>query len=139
MTHEDSRTAKLIADAINGSGKTQREIAAEIGLERPNVISMLKSGAMRLPIERIPALARAIGIDPGMLLEVAMQEYMPETWSVVATISRTTGPIHAFPEAQINIRGPAPVIERFKQLCLEDRRTYPEMLEILLMTCGHYP
>ena len=43
----DSPTARLIAEAINTSGKTQREIANEIGFERPNVVSMLKSGEMR--------------------------------------------------------------------------------------------
>ncbi|MGR3271504.1 hypothetical protein [Thalassococcus profundi] len=44
----DSPTARLIAEAIDASGKTQREIANEIGFERPNVVSMLKSGEMRM-------------------------------------------------------------------------------------------
>ncbi|SIT18816.1 hypothetical protein SAMN05421759_1356 [Roseivivax lentus] len=54
MTH--SPTARLIADAIDASGKTQREIAEEIGFPRGNVISMLRSGEMRLPIERAPGV-----------------------------------------------------------------------------------
>ena len=122
----DSPTARLIAEAIDASGKTQADIAREVGFERPNVISMLKAGLMRMPIERIPAFSRATGIDPQLLIRVAMTEYMPETWGVIS------GPVQAFPEAQINIRGPLPAIERFKKLCQSERRTYFEMLEQLM-------
>ncbi|SLN35274.1 helix-turn-helix transcriptional regulator [Roseisalinus antarcticus] len=139
MTDTTSPTARMIADAIEGSGKTQREIATEMGFERANVLSMLKTGEMRMPLERIPAFAAATGINADLLLQTVMQEYMPETWAVVASSKRSPGPTHAFPEAQINIRGPAPVIERFKQLCAEDRRTYPEMLELLLIAAGQMP
>ncbi|SNR78283.1 hypothetical protein [Puniceibacterium sediminis] len=119
----DSPTARLIAEA---SGKTQTEIANEVGFERSNVISMLKTGVMRMPIERIPAFSRATGIDPLMLTRVAMREYMPETWSA---ISRTVEPV---PEAQINIRGPQPAVDRFKRLCGAERRTYFETLERMM-------
>ncbi|SFE92078.1 hypothetical protein SAMN04515678_12321, partial [Roseivivax sediminis] len=53
----DSPTARMIADAIEASGKSQREIASEMGYERPNVVSMMKNGDMRMPLERIPAFA----------------------------------------------------------------------------------
>lgn len=36
------------------------------------------------------------------------------------------------PEAQISIKGPVEIIERFKALCKEDRRVYYDMLEILM-------
>ena len=107
-----SPTARLIADAIDASGKTQREIAEEVGFPRGNVISMLRSGEMRLPIERAPALARALGIDEKLLISTAMTEYMPETWNVIS------GAAPAFPEIQISMKGPAPIIERFTR----DRR-----------------
>ncbi len=122
----DSPTARLIAEAIDASGKTQTEIASEMGFERSNVISMLKTGLMRMPIERIPAFSRATGIDPTLLTRVAMTEYMPETWNVIS------GSTQAFPEAQINIRGPQPTIERFKQICHAERRTYFDMLERMM-------
>ncbi|MDX5412869.1 MAG: hypothetical protein LPK02_07460 [Rhodobacterales bacterium] len=35
-------------------------------------------------------------------------------------------------DAQISIKGPADVIERFKELCKSDRRTYSDMLGILM-------
>ncbi|QFT62695.1 hypothetical protein FIU91_07125 [Roseivivax sp. THAF30] len=83
-----------------------------------NVISMLRSGEMRLPIERAPALAHALGIDEKTLIRTAMTEYMPETWNALA------GAGSAFPEIQINVKGPSPMIEQFKDLCLKERRTY---------------
>ena len=55
-----------------------------------------------------------------------MTEYMPETWSVIS------GAALAFPEIQINVKGPAPIIERFKAICAEERRTYADMLGRLM-------
>lgn len=139
MTDTTSPTARMIADAIEVSGKTQREIATEMGFEHANVLSMLKSGEMRMPLERIPSFAAATGISADVLLQTAMQEYMPETWAVVARATAASSVAQAIPEAQINIRGPAPMIERFKQLCAEDRRTYYEMLELMMVTVGALP
>lgn len=35
-------------------------------------------------------------------------------------------------DGQISIKGPLPTIQRFKTLCKEDRRTYADMLDILM-------
>ena len=129
-----SPTARMIADAIENSGKTQREIATEMGYDRPNVISMLKNGEMRMPIDRIPAFAKATGIDALLLTKTAMLEYMPETWNVLSSVATPPAP-----ETQINIRGPVAVIERFKSLCQSERRTYSEMLELMMIACAGAP
>ena len=121
-----SPTARVITDAVEASGKTLREIAAEMGLERGNVISMLKSGEMRMPIERIPAFAAATGIDALLLMQTTMTEYMPETWAVLAA---SASPVQ---EAQLNIRAPGAVVERFKAICQTERRNYGDMLGLLL-------
>ncbi|MGY9049038.1 hypothetical protein P775_23760 [Puniceibacterium antarcticum] len=122
----DSPTARLIAEAINTSGKTEMQIANEIGFERSSTVSMLKTGLIRIPIERIPAFSRATGIDPVMLTHVAMNEYMPETWNSISTRAEPV------PEAQINIRGPQPVVDRFKRVCQAERRIYLDMLERMI-------
>lgn len=49
--------AEFFARAIDFSGKSQREIALEAGFEHPNVISMMGSGDMKIPLERVPVLA----------------------------------------------------------------------------------
>lgn len=77
---------QLIAVAIATSGKTQTEIAREIGIDQPNLVSMLKSGRSKLPINRVRAFANAVGIDPKPFMSRVLQEYMPETWAELQAI-----------------------------------------------------
>jgi len=75
-------------DALNGI-KSQREIATEAGLPRPNVVSMIKKGDMKLPLERVPAFARAINADPAYLFRLVMEQYWPGGADVVSEIFGT--------------------------------------------------
>ncbi len=78
-----SVTANELAKAIEASELTQREIADRAGFQRANVISMLKSGEMRVPLERIPALARTLGMDERTFLLAAIEEYHPGVHAVL--------------------------------------------------------
>lgn len=78
-----SPTAIFFANAIEKSGLTQREIGRRAGFEKPNIISMMKTGETKVPIDRIPALAEACDVDPHAFLRIAMQEYHPEIWGVL--------------------------------------------------------
>lgn len=82
--------ANFIADCLAESDKTQREIAEECGFEKPNIITMLKNGSTKVPINRIGPLAKAIGADPAHLLRLAMHEYFPDTWEAVENIMQST-------------------------------------------------
>jgi transcriptional regulator with XRE-family HTH domain len=44
--------------------KSQIEIATEAGFVNPNMLSLIKSGATKVPLDRVPALARALEVDP---------------------------------------------------------------------------
>ncbi|WP_248411263.1 helix-turn-helix transcriptional regulator, partial [Aliiroseovarius sp. S2029] len=57
-----SPTANNLSDAIDASGLTQREIADRVGFNHPNVLSMMKQGVTRVPLQRIPALAQTLGM-----------------------------------------------------------------------------
>jgi transcriptional regulator with XRE-family HTH domain len=81
--------AQYITIEVNGSGKTQREIAEEAGFPNPNTISMFKTGATRLPLDRVGPLAKALEIDSAYLLRLVMLEYFPETWREVETALKT--------------------------------------------------
>ena len=59
--------------------KKQREIAAEAGFVNVNMLSMLKSGASKLPLDRVPALARALDTDPRLLFRLALEQSGNET------------------------------------------------------------
>ena len=42
-------------------------------------------------------------------------------------------------DGQISIKAPTDVIEQFRRLCKEDRRTYADMLSILMDQYDHTP
>lgn len=56
--------------------KSQAEIAFEAGFVSPNMISLIKSGSTRLPIERVPGLAKALDVDPRRLLLLALEQWV---------------------------------------------------------------
>jgi transcriptional regulator with XRE-family HTH domain len=87
----DSVIAKYLTKQINAlSGvKNQREIAAEIGYDKPNMISMVKRGEARVPLEKIPALAKSIEADPAFLFRLALQQYWPDRLDAVAAVFGT--------------------------------------------------
>lgn len=86
----DKSVAEFLKEKISLCGKTQKEIAEEIGFEKPNIITMLKQGKTKLPIGRIGPLARAIDADPAHLLRLVMSEYSPETWEAIEDVTQST-------------------------------------------------
>lgn len=78
--------AEMLSMQIDACGKSQVQIAREAGYKRANIITMLKQGHTKIPIQRVPALARAIGLEPSCLLRKVLAEYHPE---ILATIEET--------------------------------------------------
>ncbi|GGB31554.1 helix-turn-helix domain-containing protein [Allosediminivita pacifica] len=79
--YADSRLAKFVDRRIlelSGT-KTQRDIAAEAGFPNPNVLSMIKSGASKLALDRVPALAAALEVDARHLFLLAITQSGHET------------------------------------------------------------
>lgn len=66
--------------------KSQREIAAEAGYTRANIVSMLKSGETAVALARIPALAKALDADPAHLLRLALVDQVPELATAIDVI-----------------------------------------------------
>jgi hypothetical protein len=75
--------ADYLAQQIARCGKTQRDIAAEVGYENSNVITMMKQGLTKIPLTKVGAFARALEVDPAYLLRLVCMEYMPETWAAI--------------------------------------------------------
>jgi hypothetical protein len=78
-----SPTAEFLTRAIEDSGATHTEIADRAGFGAPNVISMMRLGRMKVPLDRIPDIADACGADDRHFLRIAMAEYHPEVWNVL--------------------------------------------------------
>ena len=88
MPFADSAIAKYIdkkIDELKGV-KTQREIAAEIGYDKPNLISMFKRGEARVPLDKIPLLAKALGVDPAHMFRLALEQYWPHLSEIIAEL-----------------------------------------------------
>ena len=71
-----SEVARLISDRVDALAhrKTQNEIAAEAGFANANFISILKSGKSKLPLDRVPSLAKALEVDPAYLMRIALEQ-----------------------------------------------------------------
>lgn len=71
---------------IDASNKSQVQIAEEMGFSKPNVLSMIKTGRTSVPLGRIPALARAINVEPKILLAMCLREYKPSLFEVLKEV-----------------------------------------------------
>lgn len=72
--------AHFIAQKIKEGGKSQLEIAEACGWGKtPNMVTMVKQGKSRLPLEKIGPMATVLGVQPVYLFWLTMQEYLPET------------------------------------------------------------
>jgi hypothetical protein len=78
-----SETARYISSLIDETKKTQRQIATEVGLDTPDEVSSLQSGATKLSISMVGPIAKALDADPVQLLTMCLHEYFPETWESV--------------------------------------------------------
>lgn len=69
-------------DQLKGR-KSQKDIAVQAGFINVNVLSMMKSGATKVPFDRVPGLARALECDPARLFLLALEQYF-ESSALVA-------------------------------------------------------
>jgi transcriptional regulator with XRE-family HTH domain len=74
--YQDTRLAKFVDNRLLElkHKKTQAEIAGEAGFVNPNMVTMIKQGSNKLPIDRVPALAKALESDPALLLRLALEQ-----------------------------------------------------------------
>jgi transcriptional regulator with XRE-family HTH domain len=86
MVKSKISVAKFLEQQIAMSDKTQREIALECGYEKPNIMTMFKSGQTKVPLNKVALLAKALNIDPAYMLKLVLTEYSPETWEAIEGI-----------------------------------------------------
>ena len=63
---------------------TQREIAYRLGIRSVNFVSMMKTGAARVPLEKLPALAEILGVDSAHLVRLGLEQYWPDKMGVIS-------------------------------------------------------
>ena len=74
--YANTKATKLIIDRINDLShrKSQVEIATEAGFVNANMMSLLKAGKNKIPLDRVPALAKALEVDPAYLMRLALDQ-----------------------------------------------------------------
>jgi len=74
----DSKVSKFMTRRIEELGMPNREIAQRAGFTSgPNIISMIKNGDVKLPLDRVVPMARALNTDARALMRMALEQYMP--------------------------------------------------------------
>ena len=92
MPYANTPLAQYISELIDiqaGRGKTQRQIAQEIGYEMPNMVSMFKRGEAKVPLDKILLLAKALNADPAYMLRLALRQYWPVVCKAIDEIFGT--------------------------------------------------
>ena len=79
--HQDTELAKYVARRVLElkSKKTRSEIAAQAGYPNANMMSMVKSGASKLALDRVPSMARALECDRAYLMRLALEQAVRQT------------------------------------------------------------
>ena len=97
---QNTPTAKLIAGRVRDLShrKTQAEIASEAGFANANMMTFLKNGRNKVPLDRVPSLAKALEVDPALLMRLALDQ------AVGATAAQAITEIFGTPVTQ-NERG----------------------------------
>jgi transcriptional regulator with XRE-family HTH domain len=98
--YENTATAKLIADRVRDLShrKTQAEIASEAGFANANMMTFLKNGRNKVPLDRVPSLAKALEVDPAYLMRLVLNQ------AVGATAAKAINEIFGTPATE-NERG----------------------------------
>ena len=75
-----SAAAQFIAGRIDHlqGRRSQQEIAHAAGFKSPNMLSMVKDGKAKLPLERVIALAKALECDPRHLMRLALEQNLTQ-------------------------------------------------------------
>jgi len=81
LPYQNTPTAKLIADRVRDLShrKTQAEIASEAGFANANMMTFLKNGRNKVPLDRVPSLAKALEVDPAYLMRLALDQAVGST------------------------------------------------------------
>ena len=69
---------------------SDHDLGAALGFEREIVVSLIKAGSMRFPLNKVPALAAVLQFDAADLLKIALHESDP---ALATLIEETFDPL----------------------------------------------
>lgn len=74
---QETTTHQLLANQQALVGISDQELANALGYGSAKVIQMFMSGNMRVPFTKVPELANALDINPGLLMRHLLQDTDP--------------------------------------------------------------
>lgn len=93
--------AEYVTTQLEFCNKSQAQVATEVGFEKPNVITMIKQGKTKLPLNKVGPMARALGVDAVFLFGLVMNEYFPDTWESIQGMTMKDKPLLTENELEI--------------------------------------
>ena len=93
-------------------GLSNEDLCTALGFERQIALTLVKTGSMKMPLNKIPALAAALKLDPVELLKTAMSETSPDLLQVIDDPAQVVAAIFDHYEA----RGFGPLPEEHELL-----------------------
>ncbi|WP_439518432.1 hypothetical protein [Hydrogenophaga sp.] len=69
---------QLIAERQADLELSDHDLALAMGYDSPTVVTMIKSGGMRFPINKARALADVLHVEPGAVMRMLLGETSPE-------------------------------------------------------------
>ena len=89
MTTSTETTTSLV-ELINSRqaelGISDGQLCQELGFETAITLTLIKTDAMRLPINKVPALANALDLEPAELLRAAFIDIDPAMWETISDV-----------------------------------------------------
>jgi predicted DNA-binding transcriptional regulator AlpA len=80
---ETPSLATFLAEHQDKVKKSDEEMAEALGFSRASVYTLIKEGKMKLPIGKVPLLARALDVPASDVLMVVLTAHEPELMEVI--------------------------------------------------------
>ena len=74
-----TRFSNYLFKKLMESPKSQKEIAELVGYPNQNMITMLKLGHVKLALDRVPAMAKALNVDAVDLFKIALTQFYDDS------------------------------------------------------------
>jgi len=72
-------------------GLSNEDLCTALGFERSIVLTLIQAGTMKMPLNKVPALAAVLDLDPVELLKTALSETSPDLLKVIEEV---LNPLH---------------------------------------------
>jgi len=88
MQESKGRYRPFMIAAMMTCGKTQAQVAKEIGFENANNISLIKSGRAHLSVDKVIPFAKSVGAPPDDFMMMYLSERIPEVHDFIVNLKK---------------------------------------------------